>query len=86
MDGDAREISVYDLSVIFCLQSYGIEHVARCFDLSGYIALKNARNANGVAGASPCCKPYPTSHSCWSSYASMSAVRPVLLFFLQQSA
>ena len=37
MDDDAREISVW-LSVLFCLQSYGIERVARLFDLSGYIA------------------------------------------------
>ena len=37
MDDDAREICVW-LSVLFCLQSYGTEHVARFFDLSGYIA------------------------------------------------
>lgn len=57
MDGDAREIAVYDCLYVFCLQSYGTERVARLFDLSGYIAcsLEKCSEREGCA----CCKDQP---------------------------
>ena len=62
MDGDAREISVYDCLYCFCLQSYGIEHVCsfvRSIRVYCFLIRKNSRNAKGVlvARTSPCCKP-----------------------------